>query len=62
MQLFRGDMERTLLTLTPANVITVTLCGLLGYGLLVGVAKAYQSLTGRSMGSSPSSASNTATS
>lgn len=55
-------MERTLLTLTPANVITVTLCGLLGYGLLVGVSKAYQALTGQKMGSSPASASNTATS
>jgi hypothetical protein len=52
-------MERTLLTLTPANVITVTLCGLLGYGLLVGIAKAYQSLTGRSMGSASGSASAT---
>ena len=49
-------MERTLLTLTPANVITVTLCGLLGYGVLVGMNKAYQALTGQAVGTSAKSA------
>ena len=39
-------MERTLITLTPANVITVSLCGLLGYGLLVGASMLYKKMTG----------------
>ena len=43
-------MDRTLLTLTPANVITVTLCGLLGYWLLVGASKAYTAMTGSAIG------------
>lgn len=34
-------MERTLLTLTPANVVTVTICGLLGYGILIGVHRLF---------------------
>jgi hypothetical protein len=42
-------MERTLLTLTPANVITITLCGLLGYALIVLAAKLYSKMTGGSM-------------
>jgi hypothetical protein len=36
-------MDRTLITLTPANVITVTICGLLGYGILVGLNKLFGS-------------------
>jgi hypothetical protein len=39
-------MERTLITLTPANVITVSLCALLGYGLLVGANMLYKNMTG----------------
>jgi hypothetical protein len=42
-------MDRTLLTLTPANVITITLCGLLGYGLIVLAAKLYAKMTGATM-------------
>ncbi len=37
-------MERTLISLTPANVITITICGLLGYALLVGAKKVYDLL------------------
>lgn len=43
-------MERTLLTLTPANVISISLCGLLGYWLLVGASKAYTAMTGSTIG------------
>lgn len=49
-------MDRTLLTLTPANVITVSLCGLLGFGLLVLASKLYAKLTGQQIGGSAGSA------
>ena len=39
-------MDRTIITLTPANVITVSLCGLFGYMLLVGANMAYGKMTG----------------
>jgi hypothetical protein len=39
-----------LLTITPANIITVCILGLLGYGILVGASKAYTALTGNSVG------------
>lgn len=42
-------MERAIITITPANVVTITICALLGYGLLVLANKAYQSLTGKQM-------------
>ena len=43
-------MDRTLLTLTPANVFSIALCGLLGYWLLVGAGKANQAVTGNVIG------------
>ena len=45
-------MDRTLLTLTPANVITISLCALLGYGLLVGAVMLYSKMTGNKVGGS----------
>lgn len=41
-----------LITITPANIVTVCLLGLIGYGILVGASKAYSALTGNTMGSS----------
>lgn len=40
----------TLITITPANIITIALLGLIGYGLLVGAAMAYNKLTGQTIG------------
>lgn len=38
-------MERTFLTVTPANVITVTICGLLGFAILMGANMLYKKIT-----------------
>lgn len=37
-----------IISITPANIITISICALLGYGLLVGANMAYQKLTGGS--------------
>lgn len=42
-----GD-ERTYIQLNANNVITITLCGLLGYGLLVGSTMLFSKMTGKS--------------
>jgi hypothetical protein len=42
----------TLITITPANIITIALLGLLGYGILVGASMAYSRLTGSTIGAS----------
>lgn len=41
-----------LITITPANIVTVLLLGLIGYGILVGASMAYTKLTGNTMGMS----------
>jgi hypothetical protein len=41
-----GD-ERTYIGLNAVNVITITLCGLLGYGLLVGASMLYSKMSGK---------------
>lgn len=39
-------MERAYIPLNAPNIITITLCGILGYGLLVGASVLYKKLTG----------------
>ena len=41
-----GD-ERTFIQLNAINVITITICGLLGYGLLVGASMLYSKMSGK---------------
>jgi hypothetical protein len=43
-------VERTIVTITPANVISIGLCGLLFYWIMVGAGKAYMSMTGKAVG------------
>jgi len=43
-------VERTIVTLTPATVVSVGIAGLLFYAILVGVGKAYNAMTGRAVG------------
>lgn len=39
--------DRAIITITPANIITISICGLLGYGLLVAANMAYGKLSGK---------------
>lgn len=41
-------MDRTLLTMTPANVVSILIMGSLGYALIVLAGKAYASVKGGS--------------
>jgi hypothetical protein len=42
-------LEKTLVTITPANIITVSLLGLIGFGILAGAAMLYAKLTGKTI-------------
>jgi hypothetical protein len=39
--------EPTYISLNAANIITITLCGLLGFGLLAGSTLLYNKMTGK---------------
>jgi hypothetical protein len=38
-------MDRSFITITPANIVTIMICGLLGYGMLVGASMLYKKIT-----------------